>query len=66
MDMFLHQNLIPVPDFIRTKLDPNSSLDQVAHKVWTQREIDLFEFTSSNFTNDTLSCDYCFLKKQIK
>jgi hypothetical protein len=65
-NMFLHQNLIPVPDFIRTKIYPNSSLDQVAHKVWTQREIDLCEFTSSDFTNDTLSCDYCFLKNKIK
>jgi hypothetical protein len=65
MDMFLHQNLIFVPDHIRFFIDPNSSLDQVAPKVWTQREIDLFEFTSFNFTNNTLDCDYCFLKKQI-
>jgi hypothetical protein len=65
IDYFLHQNLIPVPDCIRFKIDPNSSLDLVAPRLWTQREIDLLQFTSLK-TNNTLSCDYCFLKNQIK
>jgi hypothetical protein len=66
MDMLLHQNLLPIPEYIRLQINPNSSKDWVAPKVWTQREIDLFEFISSDFTNNTLSCDYCFLKNQIK
>jgi hypothetical protein len=65
MDYFLHQNLISVPNYIRLQINPNSSLDWVSPKVWTQREIDLLEFTSLK-TNNTLSCDYCFLKDQIK
>jgi hypothetical protein len=66
MDNFLHQNLIPLPEHIRVLINPQSSFNWVSPKLWTQREIDLLEFTSSNFTNDTLSCDYCFLKNQIK
>jgi hypothetical protein len=66
MNLFLHQNWIDVPDYVRLLINPNSSLDWIAPKVWTKREIDLFEFISSDFTNNTLSCDYCFLKNQIE
>ena len=65
MNMFLRQNLIPVPDYIRLQIDPNSSIDWVATKVWTQREIDLLEFVCFK-PNNTLSCDYCFLKNQMQ
>jgi hypothetical protein len=66
MDYLLHQNLIDVPDYVRILINTKSSKDWVTPKLWSQREIDLFEFVSSNFTNNTLSCDYCFLKNQIE
>jgi hypothetical protein len=64
-DYLLYQNLLPIPDYVRVSIDANSSFDQVSSKLWTQREIDLLEFTSLK-KNNTLSCDYCFLKNQIK
>jgi hypothetical protein len=63
-NMFLHQNLIFVPDYIRLQIEPKSSLDWVAPKLWSQREIDLLEFVCFK-PNNTLSCDYCFLKNQM-
>jgi hypothetical protein len=62
---FLHQNLVPIPDWIRFQINPHSSKDDVAPALWTKREIDLLEFTSLK-PNNTSNCNYCFLKKQIK